>query len=303
MERKDLLSVLPEDRIEENAPMKAYTTFRTGGPARFLVFPENEDEIRALVSFLSERGEPYALLGRGSNFLVSDAGYDGTVICFKRDFHKIRISPSDENVIEADAGALLSEIAVFAEKAGLTGFEFAHGIPGTLGGAVFMNAGAYGGEMKDVLLYARVMKPNGEISMLSNAELKLSYRHSVIPEMKGIVLRAAIGLRRGDPEKIKALMDELGRRRREKQPLEFGSAGSTFKRPEGYFAAKLIEDAGLKGYAFGDAEVSSKHAGFVVNRGNATSAEVYRVILHVQEVVKARFNVELQPEVRFLGEF
>ena len=243
---------------------------------------------------------PYFILGNGSNLLVSDQGYRGVIIQLDRNMEEITV---DGTEIRAAAGALLSSIAVVARRASLAGFEFAGGIPGTLGGAVVMNAGAYGGEMKDVLKEVTVMTGNGEIRVIPASELEMGYRTSIIKKAGYLVLGATISLKEGNLEEIKALTRELSEKRTSKQPLEFPSAGSTFKRPEGYFAGKLIMDSGLRGYQIGGARVSDKHCGFVINAGDATAQDVVALMDHVIEVVREKYGVTLEPEVKFLGDF
>jgi len=296
----DLQALLGPDNISENVPLGERTTFRTGGSCRFFLEPDTPEKLAESVRILREKGEPWFLLGRGSNLLVSDSGFPGAVISLRKHMSGIR---REGDRLIASGGALLSEIAKTALNAGLTGVEFASGIPGTLGGAVRMNAGAYGGEMAQVTESAKVLLPDGTLEVLSGPELELGYRHSRVADLNAIVLEATLHLGSGDPEEIRSKTDEMNRKRREKQPLEYGSAGSTFKRPEGYYAGALIEEAGLKGYRIGQAGVSEKHAGFVINYGGATSAEVMKVILHVQDTVFARSGVKLEPEVIFLGEF
>ncbi len=294
----DPLSVLPEERVLWNEPLSPYTTFRIGGPCRALLKIASEEELRAVLNGLREAGEPYAFIGRGSNLLVPDEGFPGYVLTLRFGMKKITI---EGETLTAEAGAMLSEAAEEALKAGLSGLEFASGIPGTAGGALFMNAGAYGSEMKDVVRSAAVLMPDGRRLVLENEDLRLSYRHSVLSENGAIVLSVTFSLEKKDREAIRSLMDDLNRRRREKQPLDKGSAGSTFKRPEGHFAGKLIEEAGLKGYRIGDAAVSEKHAGFLVNEGHATFGEMIELIRTVQERVYAHSGVRLSPEVRILG--
>ena len=284
-----------EVRLQES--LAKYTSFRIGGPADRLVLAseaEAVEEIRAL----RKSKTPFFVLGRGSNLLVSDRGFRGTVI---------KLLPEAPqrtgDRILCSAGTTLSEAAVFARQQGLSGMEFAHGIPGTVGGAVVMNAGAYGGEIKDILTSARVLTREDEIRTVSVQELALGYRSSAVDAAGWIVLSAEFALTPAPEDEIRAKMEELSERRKEKQPLEYPSAGSTFKRPEGYFAGKLIQDAGLKGFSVGDAAVSEKHAGFVINRGKATAAEVYTLIREVQRRVKSQSGVELMPEVRFVGDF
>lgn len=300
MTGSDFRKVLPEERILENVPMKEHTTFRVGGPARIYLVPETREEILGIFGLLREEKENYFVLGRGSNLIVGDKGFDGVIIDFRKGFNRIE---NKETVIWAEAGAMMSDMAKVALNNALTGFEFASGIPGTIGGGIMMNAGAYGGEIKDVLKSAEVLLPDGEIRVMTCEELGLGYRYSRLPELSAVVLSVEITLTPGNPEDIKALMDDLNGRRRDKQPLEYASAGSTFKRPTGYFAGALIEGAGLKGYAVGDAEVSTKHAGFVINKGNATAADILAVIRHEQEAVYEKYGVMLEPEDKMIGEF
>lgn len=292
--------ILGNNRVLEAEPMGKHTTFRIGGPADLFVAPENTDEIKKLIAICKEEEVPYFILGNGSNLLVSDKGYRGVIIQLYRSFGQITLK---ENEIHAQAGALLSGIAAMAREASLTGFEFAGGIPGTLGGAVVMNAGAYGGEMKDVLKEVTVLTPEGEVVTLQARELQMGYRTSIIKESGYIVLEAVISLKKGDQDEIKSRMQELAGMRSSKQPLSYPSAGSTFKRPEGYFAGKLIMDSGLQGYQVGGAQVSEKHCGFVINTGNATAKDVTTLMADVQRIVMEKFGVKLEPEVKFLGEF
>lgn len=292
--------ILGDDRVLEAEPMSRHTTFRIGGPADWFVTPKNTEEIRALTGVCKEGKIPYFILGNGSNLLVSDNGYQGVIIQLYRNFGQITL---EGNEIKAQSGALLSGIAAMARDASLTGFEFAGGIPGTLGGAVVMNAGAYGGEMKDVLKEVTVLTPEGEIVTLQADELQMGYRTSVVKEAGYIVLEAVISLKEGNPEEIKNRMQELAAMRSSKQPLSYPSAGSTFKRPEGYFAGKLIMDSGLRGYQVGGAQVSEKHCGFVINAGNATAKDVTTLMADVQRIVMEKFGVKLEPEVKLLGEF
>ena len=292
--------ILEDNRILEAELMSRHTTFRIGGPADFFLVPENTDEIRRIIAVCKEKNVPYFILGNGSNLLVSDKGYQGVVVQLYRNFGQIRV---EDSRIHAQAGALLSGIAAAAREASLTGFEFAGGIPGTLGGAVVMNAGAYGGEMKDVLKEVTVLTPEGGVLTLQADELHMGYRTSVIKEAGYIVLEAVISLEKGDQEEIRSRMQELAGMRTSKQPLSYPSAGSTFKRPEGYFAGKLIMDSGLRGYQVGGAQVSEKHCGFVINTGNATAKDVTTLMSDVQRIVLEKFGVKLEPEVKFLGEF
>ena len=292
-----LNNVIGKDSILIDEPMSRHTTFRVGGPADFFVTPKAKEEVRDVIRICKEAGMPYYIIGNGSNLLVSDAGYRGVIVQIYKEMNEVKV---EGDLVKAQAGALLSGIAAKALGAELSGFEFASGIPGTIGGACVMNAGAYGGEMKDVLESVTVLTGEGKIIELGRNELELGYRTSVIAKKGYIVLGAALKLECGDGEKIKTYMDELKEKRVTKQPLEYPSAGSTFKRPEGYFAGKLIEDAGLRGYRVGDAQVSEKHCGFVVHRGKATCAEVLQLIEEVQKKVKEQFGVQLEPEVRII---
>lgn len=278
-------------------PMAKHTSFRIGGPARRMAFPASAEQIVLLMSLARECGVEPFLLGNGTNLLVSDEGLDTVVIDTSARFTHIALTGEGE--LTADAGVPLSRLALFAWKNGLTGLEFAHGIPGTLGGGVVMNAGAYGGEMKDVIAGVTVLYPDG-VRTLTPAELDFSYRHSVFSGGEGIVLGARLRLQKGDPAAIKAKMDDLMARRRASQPLELPSAGSTFKRPAGYFAGPLIEGCGLKGARVGGAEVSPKHAGFIVNTGGATCADVLALIETVQRTVYDAHGVHLEPEVKLV---
>lgn len=298
----DLQRIAGEQAVRLQEPMSAHTTFRIGGPADYFVEAGNESVLKELLLLCKETETPFFILGNGSNLLVSDEGYRGVMISL-RGFDEISFREGEgtetgKTIMTAGSGVLLSKAAMQAAERGLTGFEFAGGIPGTLGGAVTMNAGAYGGEIRDVILSARVMTKAGDVRELSTEELALSYRHSIIQEKDLIVLSADFAFDHGDEEQIKGQMRQLNARRREKQPLEYGSAGSTFKRPEGYFAGKLIQDAGLKGYRSGDVMVSEKHGGFVVNVGKGTCRDAMRVIEHVQRTVYEQFGVELELEVK-----
>lgn len=295
-----LFAMIEKDKILCGEPMKEHTTFRIGGPADYFVIPTEVEEIQKVVQLCQECQVPYYIVGNGSNLLVADKGFRGVVIQIYKGMNQLTI---EGNQIIAQAGCSLSQIAAEAWKAELTGFEFAAGIPGTLGGAVRMNAGAYGGEMKDVLESVEILTSDGKIQWLTNEEMKFGYRSSVVEEKDGIVLRAVIRLTKGKCSEIKAVMDDLRERRVSKQPLEYPSAGSTFKRPEGYFAGKLIQDAGLKGFCVGGACVSEKHSGFVINTGNATAADVIELMNRVNEIVTDKFGVSLEPEVRCMGEF
>ncbi len=303
MEKKiyhKLVQIVGEERVRTDEPMKNHTTFRVGGPADFFVTPETSEEVRAVIDMCRSEEIDCHIIGNGSNLLVSDRGVRGVVVQIAKAMNKIE---SNGEQIRAQAGALLSEVAAHALKDGLAGFEFAAGIPGTLGGACVMNAGAYGGEMKDVLYEVTVLTPQGEFRILKEDELELGYRTSVVARKGYIVLEAVIRLKKGDEEEIRRQMEDLRDRRISKQPLEYPSAGSTFKRPEGYFAGKLIQDAGLRGYTFGGAQVSEKHCGFVINRGDATAAEVAELMRRVADKVEEQFKVRLEPEVKRLGDF
>ena len=285
-------------QLKEGELLRNHTTFRIGGAAKYFAVPKNEEEIMEAVDFAIVKDLPYYILGKGSNVLFADEGYPGVVIEIGAGMEKVeRIGDTG---IRAQAGVSLSALATFAAREGLSGLEFAGGIPGTLGGAVTMNAGAYGGEMKNVIVSAKVMDEEGAVQELSCEELQLGYRTSIVQKKQLVVLEAEFSLKPGETETIQNTMKELNAKRREKQPLEYPSAGSTFKRPEGYFAGKLIEDAGFRGYRVGDAQVSEKHCGFVVNRGKATCAEVLQLIEDVQKEVKEQFGVQLEPEVRII---
>lgn len=291
---------LGEGKVKVQEPMAAHTTFRIGGPADFYVMPQTPQEIAEVIRLCREENCPYFILGNGSNLLVGDRGYRGVVIQLYKNFDGISIEGTK---VTAKAGAMLVRVAKEAGKMGLAGLEFASGIPGTIGGAMVMNAGAYGGEMKDVVTSVTVLTKDGEVKILSAEEMKFRYRGSVIDEEGFIVLECTMELQQGDPEAIKARMDELAVQRKTKQPVEFPSAGSTFKRPEGYFAGKLIMDAGLRGYRVGGAQVSEKHCGFVINAGGATAADVMRLMKDVSDRVQEQFGVRLEPEVKRIGEF
>ena len=292
------LRALAPDRLLENEPMARHTTFRVGGPAERMFFPSSEEELCAAVRLAREEDVPVQLVGNGSNLLVRDGGLKGLTIVLGESFSEIRI---DGARLCAQAGALLSRVAAAAQAAGLAGLEFASGIPGTLGGGCAMNAGAYGGQLSDALVSARVLL-DGEVRTLSLSEMEMGYRATRPLREGGVVLSACFALEAGDPAAILARMQDLNARRREKQPLNLPSAGSTFKRPEGHFAGALIEQCGLKGYAIGGAQVSAKHAGFIVNTGGATASELLELIEHVQRMVLGETGVQLEPEVRILGE-
>ncbi len=293
-----LKQFLPAENVLEKEPMKKHTTFRIGGEADCFVCVENTLQLKEVQAYLQSLQIPYYVLGNGSNLLVSDEGYRGVIIEIADKMSDIRV---EGNCIVAQAGALMSKIAHVALENGLTGFEFAAGIPGTIGGGVVMNAGAYGGELKDVITTVEVINRDGEILLLDNAAMEFGYRTSILKKQPYIVTEVKIALQEGAGEDIKATMDDLGKKRREKQPLEFPSAGSTFKRPEGHFAGALIMNAGLRGFQVGGAQVSEKHCGFVINKGNATAEDVKELIKQVQKEVKTQFGVDLEPEVIYLG--
>ena len=297
---QELCGILGEENVFTKEPMSRHTTFRAGGPADFFVTPEKEGQVRKTLFLLKETRVPCYIMGNGSNLLVGDGGYRGVILQICKKMNRIRIQ---DTVIQAQAGALLSKIAAEAQAKGLTGFEFASGIPGSLGGAVMMNAGAYGGEMKQVLTQAQVLNASGEIEDVLAEEMELGYRSSVFSRNGGVILSASIQLEPGDPPAIQSRMEELKFLRTSKQPLEYPSAGSTFKRPEGYFAGKLIQDAGLRGFQVGGAQVSEKHCGFVINKDQATAMDIRSLMEQVSEKVYAQFGVRLEPEVKLIGEF
>lgn len=298
--RKMFCDLLGEDRVFTEEAMSQHTTFKIGGPADYFLMPDKGEDVGRVIKICKEKEIPYFILGNGSNLLVGDGGYRGAVIQIYRNMSSVTV---EGNEITAQAGALLSAVAAAAKNPSLTGFEFAGGIPGTIGGAVVMNAGAYGGEMKDVLTEVTVMNAEGDIFTLPTEELELGYRTSIIKTAGYIVLEAKIRLKEGDPEVIRETMKDLTIRRTTKQPLEYPSAGSTFKRPEGYFAGKLIMDSGLAGYQVGGAQVSEKHCGFVINAGDATARDVRTLMDNVRDIVYKKYGVTLEPEVKFLGEF
>lgn len=297
---KQLCNIAGNEHVLVDEPMHKHTTFKVGGKADYYIIPHTIDEIKSLIIFLKKQNIPFCVVGNGSNLLVSDKGYHGAIIRVYKNFNQIQINQTS---IKAQAGALLCDIAAKACEAGLKNFEFAAGIPGTIGGAAVMNAGAYGGEMKQVLTSVTVIDEEGSIQTLTNEELQFGYRTSVISTNHYTVLEAEIGLEYGDCSEIKAIIDDYGQRRADKQPLEFPSAGSTFKRPKGYFAGKLIMDAGLRGYSIGGAQVSEKHCGFIINKSNATARDVILLIQYVQNQVFQQFGVKLETEVKMLGEF
>lgn len=290
---------LPDLKWAADEPMAKHTSFRIGGPAKRMAFPKTREQLVVLMGFLQDAGVKPLLIGNGTNLLVADKGLDTVVIDTSAELSHIELT--DEGEIAADAGVSLAKLALFAWKNGLTGLEFAHGIPGTVGGGVCMNAGAYGGEMKQVLRSAAVLFPEEGVRTLSCEELKLSYRHSLLTERpEAVVLYAEFALTPGDPEQIRETMRTLMAKRKASQPLEWPSAGSTFKRPEGHFAGTLIDQCGLKGLTVGGAQVSEKHAGFLVNRGGATFADMTELIRQVQQRVLDATGVQLEPEVKIV---
>lgn len=295
-----LKGYVSEDNIHLQEPMAVHTTFRVGGPADCLIEIENAEQLQKVQRYLYQVEYPFTVVGNGSNLLVSDNGYQGIILQIGRKMSNISVNG---NEIVAQAGATMAQVAAEAWKNSLTGLEFASGIPGTVGGGVVMNAGAYGGELAQVVTYVQVLNIQGEFMNLDNDTMEFGYRRSTIRRQPFIVTEVTFELAPGDQETIKAKMDELAVKRREKQPLEFPSAGSTFKRPEGHFAGELIMNAGLRGFQVGGARVSDKHCGFVVNTGNASAADIMDVIWEVQRRVKDRFEVDLEPEVVFLGIF
>ena len=293
---KKVREALPELAVEKDVLLQKHTSFRIGGPARRMAFPGTKEQLTAAVALAKECGARTLILGKGTNLLVADEGLDALVIKTER-MNGIRLV--DEVTVEADAGVSLARLAVFAQQQGLAGLEFAHGIPGSLGGAVYMNAGAYGGEMKNVITHITAFW-DGEIREMSVEEAQLSYRHSVFSDSDGVVLGATVRLTKDDPAAIRERMDELMVRRKTSQPLEYPSAGSTFKRPVGNFAGTLIEKTGLKGLTVGGAQVSQKHAGFVINIGDATCADVLALIEEIQRRVFDASGVRLEPEVKII---
>lgn len=295
-----VVDIVGEENVHTDEPMSRHTTFRIGGSADYFVKPGNADEVAAVIAVCREYNIPYFILGNGSNLLVSDDGYRGMIINIMDNMDSVTV---DGRIITAQAGAMLVRVSVKARDNALTGLEFASGIPGTIGGAVYMNAGAYGGEMKNVVKTVRAIDEYGRIYELDSEKMDFSYRHSIVEERKLIVLEVTLELEHGSREAINDRMKELAEARRSKQPLEYPSAGSTFKRPEGYFAGKLIMDAGLRGYSVGGAQVAEKHCGFVINKGGATASDVVELIRDVQHDVDDKFGVTLEPEVKMLGEF
>lgn len=293
----NMMTEFPEIEIKQDEPLMHYTYTHTGGPADWLAFPKNVEEVQTLVAYANDHQLPLTVLGNASNLIVRDGGIEGLTLILTR-MNKISVSG---NRVTAQAGAAYIETTIAARDHSLTGLEFAAGIPGSIGGAIFMNAGAYGGETKEVVESATVLLPDGTVKRLNNEELDFGYRHSSVQDNHGVVLDVTFSLQPGDHDEIAAKMDELNARRAAKQPLDLPSCGSVFKRPTGYFAGKLIHDAGLQGYTAGGAQVSTKHAGFIVNIDHGTANDYVAVIHHVQQTVKEKFGVSLQTEVRIIG--
>lgn len=297
-----LILIIPKERVRLKERMEYHTSLHIGGEADYLVMPTSVEEVKEVVALCKRMNMPYYIMGNGSNLLVSDSGYRGLIVKLGEDYSQIVVN-EEKHLITAQAGVLLSKLASVAAKHSLTGFEFASGIPGTLGGAVTMNAGAYDGEMKQCLTLARVLDEEGNVLELSYDKLELGYRTSILQKKNYVLLEAEIQLSIGDQQAIYQKMNDLNSQRREKQPLDQYSAGSTFKRPQGYFAGKLIHDAGLRGYQVGGAAVSEKHCGFVINKDRATAEDFITVVNDVIRIVEEKFGVRLEPEVKFLGEF
>lgn len=293
-----LEKILDKNDIKINEPMSEHIYFKVGGPVDYLVNPKRKEQVVEIINLCRGENVPYYIIGNGSNLLVKDGGIRGVVIKLC-ELDNIEVK---DNIIISECGALLSKVSEVALDNSLTGFEFACGIPGSIGGAVYMNAGAYDGEISQVIKWAEIIDGTGNLVKLSKEELKLGYRTSYVMENGFVVVSACFELKSGDKGLIKNRVNELTTRREERQPLEYPSAGSTFKRPPGYFAGKLIQDAGLKGFSIGGAAVSEKHSGFVINRDNATAKDILELITHIQATIKEKFGVELNTEVRIIGE-
>jgi UDP-N-acetylmuramate dehydrogenase len=296
---EELCRQLPAEIMKENEPMQYHTSFHIGGPADLLILPRSIEEVKCVVTYCHRNAIPLLVIGRGSNLLVRDKGFRGVVMKLADNF---RETHNESEQIHAQAGISLYELTRIAAAASLQGLEFAEGIPGSLGGAVVMNAGAYGGEMSDVVSEVQTIDEKGDIRLVTKDELNYSYRGSVLQNSNSYVLSARLQLAPGDQEEINARMQEYAHKRADKQPLEMPSAGSTFKRPDGYFVGPMLEELGLKGYPYGKAQISAKHAGFIVNRGGATAEDVLTLIAIVQKRVREKFGIDLQPEVRIVGE-
>ena len=297
---EEIKSIVTEQNVLIDEPMCDHTTFRIGGKADVFVSIINEHEILRLLELLKSKQIPFFVLGNGSNILVSDEGYRGVIIEIGSAYSGVRML---DDIVIAKAGTTMAKLSHFAMENNLTGLEFASGIPGTVGGGIIMNAGAYGGEMRQITYRVKAVTPLGEVIYLSNADMEFEYRNSKAKREGYIILQAEFRLHHGEKSVIEGIMRDLAKKRRDKQPLEYPSAGSTFKRPQGYYAGKLIADAGLKGFSIGGAQVSEKHAGFLINTGSATAADMYELINQVRTKVKEAYSVVLEPEVIFLGEF
>ncbi|MBR6148473.1 MAG: UDP-N-acetylmuramate dehydrogenase [Lachnospiraceae bacterium] len=297
---EEIKSIVTRQNVLTDEPMCDHTTFKIGGKADVFVSIINEHEILRLLELLRSRQIPFFILGNGSNILVSDEGYRGVIIEIGSAYSGVRML---DDIVIAKAGTTMAKLSHFAMENDLTGLEFASGIPGTVGGGIIMNAGAYGGEMRQITYRVKAVTPSGEVIYLSNADMEFEYRNSKAKKEGYIILQAEFRLHRGEKSVIEGIMRDLAKKRRDKQPLEYPSAGSTFKRPQGYYAGKLIADAGLKGLSVGGAQVSEKHAGFLINTGSATAADMYELINQVRTKVKEAYSVVLEPEVIFLGEF
>lgn len=294
-----LTSVLGKEKVLTNELMSNHTSFNIGGPVDIMALPESSVQLGEILRCCNSSEVPFMVMGNGTNLLVSDKGIRGCVIKIYDNMNKCTIN---DNIMEVEAGMLISKASKFALQSSLSGLEFAEGIPGTIGGAVTMNAGAYIGEMSMVVSETEFMDTKGNIVTISGEEHCFSYRNSIIQKSKGIVLKTKLKLNSGELSQIKELMDDFNFKRRDKQPLEWPSAGSVFKRPKGHFVGKLIDDCGLRGYSIGGAQVSDKHSGFIINKGNATCEDVLRLIKHIQKTVNERFSVQLEPELRIIGE-
>lgn len=295
----NLENLMPAERIKYQEPMRDHTTFHIGGPADVLVMPESVAEVISVIEWARKQGLPYLVIGAGSNLLVRDGGFRGLVVKLGDNFNRIEFNGIE---VKAQAGVKVSHLAAMAAEQGLGGLEFSEGIPGSLGGAVHMNAGAYGGEFSQVVTSVTVLNEAGELLALKKSELEFGYRSSIIQRLRYVVLEVELELHPEEPHLIKERMQELSRQRKERQPLEFPSAGSVFKRPPGRFVGPMIDELGLKGYRVGDAEVSSKHAGFIVNRGQATARDVLALVSFIQQRVKEKYGVDLETEFLIIGE-
>ena len=298
---QELKKIVGYEQIFINEPMKKHTSLKIGGPADFLVKIKNIEQLKDVLGIIKDKGIPFFVIGNGSNLLVKDGGIRGIVLKIEIDNIEIN-NLNGEYLVKVGAGIKLMNLARKMLNEEIAGFEFASGIPGTIGGAIKMNAGAYGGEMKDIVFETRYMDDEGNIHLLKNTEHQFGYRNSIFSKKNWIILDTTLKLKRGNKEEIKNKMDEYATQRKEKQPLSFPSAGSTFKRGEGYITAKLIDECGLKGYSIGDAEVSNLHAGFIINKGNATAEDILRLIEYVKEKVYEKFKVEIKLEIQVLGE-